>query len=59
MDPNSEEMIDAMASAVALIIRRDERAGIFLAFDRLAKAAGEVATFPLSADVEIASFVIP
>lgn len=50
MDLSSEEVIDRMAEAVELTIPVDQRFGVLLAYDRLAKAAAEIMAFPVSAD---------
>jgi hypothetical protein len=59
MDLSSEEMIDRMARAAGLTIAIDERVGVLLAHDRLAKAAAEIMPFLVSADFEIGPVMTP
>ena len=59
MDLSSEEVIDRMAWAVELTIPVDERVGVRLAYDRLAKAAAEIIAFPVSADFEVVPVAAP
>jgi hypothetical protein len=58
-DPGLEEVIDRIARAVDLTIPPDVRAGVGLAFDRLANAAAEIMDFPLSADAESDQAIVP
>ena len=57
MDLSSEEVIDRIAGAVGLTIPIDDRAGVLLAYDRLAKAAAGIMAFPVPNEFEIAPVI--